>query len=451
MGDALVIRGALVVAMDDERTVAPRDVAIDAQGRIRALLEPGAPAETERTLDATGRVLVPGLIQAHLHLCQTLLRGLCEDLPLREWLRERVWPLEAAHDPDSLRASALLGVAELLRGGTTAILDMGTTRHTDVLFEVARETGIRYTGGKGMMDAGEGVPPLLLEPTATALVESDRLAERWHGSEGGRLRYAYAPRSAITSTWDLLRSVGARARSGEILVQTHASEAKGEPEMVRQKMGSPTIQLLASLGLLRPETCLAHCVWPEPAEADLLVSTGAHVVHCPSSNLKLSSGVAPVADYLDRGVDVALGADGAAANNRLDAWEELRLAALLARMRDGADALPAAQAFELATLGGARALGLDDQIGSVEPGKWADLAILDLETPHAAGPDDVYTRLVFSARADDVRTVLVAGRVLVDEGRATSLDVEAVVTEAERQQKALVARAGVPTVAAVAV
>src|SRR5438034_10658889 len=187
----LAIRGATIVTMDPRRTVVVADVLVDGDGRIAALIPPGddSAASTQRSIDATGMVVVPGLVQAHLHLCQTLFRGLAEDKPLLAWLRESIWPLEAAHDPDSMRASARLGIAELLLGGTTSILDMGTVHHTDTLFETALETGIRYTGGKALMDAGEDVPPSLLEPTAVALRDNDRLADKWHECEDGRLRY----------------------------------------------------------------------------------------------------------------------------------------------------------------------------------------------------------------------------------------------------------------------
>src|ERR687888_920786 len=188
---SLAIRGGTLVTMDPMRAVVQHDVLVGRDGRIRGLVEPGG-GRAERTIDATGRIVVPGLVQAHLHLCQTLFRGLAEERPLLAWLRERIWPLEAAHNPDSLRASARLGIAELLLGGTTAILDMGTVHHTDALFETAAETGIRYVGGKAMMDAGEGVPAGLLEPTATALRDCDRLAQDWPEREGGRLRYAYS-------------------------------------------------------------------------------------------------------------------------------------------------------------------------------------------------------------------------------------------------------------------
>jgi 5-methylthioadenosine/S-adenosylhomocysteine deaminase len=437
----LAIVGGTLVTMDPRRTVAEQDVLVDADGRILDLVEPGQATAARRTIDARGRIVVPGLIQAHLHLCQTLFRGLAEELPLLSWLRRRIWPLEAAHDDDSLWAAARLGIAELLLGGTTAVLDMGTVHHTQALFEAAAECGIRYTGGKALMDTGDDVPPGLLESTPVVLREMDRLAETWHLRENGRLRYAYSPRFVLSATYDLLRSVGARARVDHLLVHTHASEQREEVDLVRQRFGRPNIRLLAELGLADTNACIAHCVWPEPDEFDILATAGGTVVHCPSSNLKLSSGVAPIVDYLEHGVNLALGADGAASNNRLDGWSELRLAGLLAKFRNGTAALPAADAFELVTLGGARALGLDADIGSIETGKCADLVVLDLKRAHAAGPEDVYTQLVYSAGASDVRTVVVDGRVMVEEGRLVAFSEAEAVKDAEKQRGLLVARA----------
>jgi 5-methylthioadenosine/S-adenosylhomocysteine deaminase len=439
---ALAIRGGTLVTMDPLHTIVVGDLLVDAEGRIAAIAPTTENATAARSIDAAGMIVVPGLIQAHLHLCQTLFRGLAEDRPLLAWLRESIWPLEAAHDPDSIRASARLGIAELLLGGTTAILDMGTVHHTATLFETAVETGIRYTGGKALMDTGDGVPPGLLETTAAALRESDRLADAWHEREGGRLRYAYSPRFVLTATFDLLRSVGARARANHMLVHTHASEQREETDLVKQRFGVANIQLLANMGLADTNACFAHCVWPEPDEFDVLESGGASVVHCPSCNMKLGSGMAPIADYLDRGVNVALGADGAASNNRLDGWEELRLAGLMAKLRNGPGAVPAADLFEVATIGGARALGIDIDTGSIETGKYADVAVLDLRRAHATGPDDIYTKLVYSARATDVRTVLVQGQTMVENGQLKAFSESEAVAEAELQRAALLARAG---------
>jgi cytosine/adenosine deaminase-related metal-dependent hydrolase len=437
----LVIRGANVVTMDPLRTIVVADLLVDDQGRIAALAEPGVATPAERSIDAAGMTVVPGLIQAHLHLCQTLFRGLAEEQRLLDWLRQRIWPLEAAHTPESLHAAARLGIAELLLGGTTAVLDMGTVHHTDALFEAAADSAIRYTGGKALMDAGDGVPPSLLEPTAVALRDNDALADRWHEAKAGRLRYAYSPRFVLTATYDLLRSIGTRARANNMLVHTHASEQKDEAEIVRQRFGVPNIRLLANLGLAETNACYAHCVWPEPEELDVLASGAASVVHCPSCNMKLGSGAAPIAEYLERGINVAIGADGAASNNRLDAWEEVRLAGLLSRFRDGLLGLPARDLFELATIGGARALGLDADVGSIEVGKFADLAVVDLRRAHAVGPTDVYTQLVYSARASDVRLVTIGGRVVVEDGRLVAFSEADAVAEADRQRAALLKRA----------
>jgi cytosine/adenosine deaminase-related metal-dependent hydrolase len=441
----LALRGGSLVTMDALRTLVLADVLIDASGRICGLTDPSASAPAERSVDVSGMLVVPGLIQAHVHLCQTLFRGLAEEQRLLDWLRERIWPLEAAHDPASIHASARLGLAELLLGGTTALLDMGTVHHTDAVFEAAAESGIRYTGGKALMDAGDGVPEALIEPTALALRDNDRLADRWHQAEGGRLRYAYSPRFVLTSTYDLLRSVGARARANDLLVHTHASEQREEADVVRERFGVGNIRLLANMGLAETNACFAHCVWPEPEEFDVLSSGGATVVHCPSCNMKLGSGAAPIAEYLERGVNVALGADGAASNNRLDGWEELRLAGLLSRFREGPPGVAALELFEMATIGGARALGLDADIGSIEVGKYADLAVLDLRRVHAVGPEDVYTRLVYSARASDVRLVLVEGRILVEDGRLKVFSEADAIAEADAQRAALLKRAGLPT------
>lgn len=436
----VVVAGGTVVTMNEGRAVVRADVVIGADGAIAGLLAPGAPRPAGvRVIDATGCLVVPGLVQAHLHLCQSLFRGLSEERPLLAWLRERIWPLEAAHDASSLRASARLGMAELLRSGTTALLDMGTVHHTEQLFLAALESGIRYTGGQALMDRGEGVPPRLMQPTEEALAESDALFARWDGAAGGRLRYAYTPRFILSCSAPLLEAVTDRARRLGARVHTHASEQEAELAMVRAEIGRGDLEYFAEIGLTGPWLVLAHCVWLEQAGIDEIARSGTHVTHCPASNLKLASGLAPVRALLDRGVNVALGADGAACSNLIDGWRQLWLAGLVASARDGAGALSARETFELATLGGARALGLGDRIGSIEAGKRADLLIVDT-SPHLPN-GDVYTTLVYSCRASDVRTVLVDGTPMVEDGRLLTLDAEAVRQEAIVARDALVRRA----------
>ncbi len=418
--------------MDARRSVLAAADVLVAGDRIAAV---GAVSEADarghEVIDARGKTLIPGLIQSHIHLCQTLFRNQADDLSLLEWLRDRIWPFEAAHDAGSLRCSADLGIAELLRGGTTAILDMGTVRHTDAVFEAARDAGIRATIGKCHMDVDAGQPRPLREETRDSVREAAALADRWHGAAGGRLRYAFAPRFILSCTDALFREVGGLARERDLLVHTHASENRDECRLVRESRGKDNIEALLGLGVEGRRLRLAHCVHATDAEIDLLARAGAHVLHCPGSNLKLGSGIARIPEMLERGVAVSLGADGAPCNNNLSAFMEMRLAALVQKPRLGPRAMPARTAFELATLGGAAALGLEREIGRIEPGFKADLVLLDLRGGAATAPagEDIYGRIVYSAAASDVTDVWVDGRAVVRGGELQTIDAGALLSE----------------------
>jgi cytosine/adenosine deaminase-related metal-dependent hydrolase len=397
---------------------------------------------TARIVDARGLTVMPGLVQSHVHVCQTLFRGLAEDLPLLPWLRRRIWPLEAAHDPDSLRASANLSVCELLLGGTTTILDMGTTHHHGVVFEVLEESGLRAASGKAMMDEGDDVPVGLLETTLDSLRESFDLAERWDGADGGRLRYAFAPRFALSCSDVLFREVVSLAK-GRYLLHTHACENEEETRAVAALKGRSNVDYLDDLGFLGDGTILAHGIWMTPPEIGRVARSGARVASCPGTNLKLGSGIASLRSLLDAGVRVSLGADGAPANNTLDAFAEMRAAARLAALRSGPGSVTAREILTLATSGGAEALGFGDAIGAIAVGREADLIAVDLETPHAAPTADAPTALVYSARAADVRHVLVRGEVLVEGGHLSRMDAPAAVSDARKAARSLLERAGV--------
>ena len=395
-----------------------------------------------RSVDASGLTLMPGLVQTHVHLCQTLFRGLAEDRPLLPWLRECIWPLEAAHDPDSLRASAELSVLELLLGGTTTVLDMGTTHHHEVVFETLERTGLRAASGKAMMDEGDGVPTGLLETTLDSLRESFDLAERWDGAANGRLRYAFAPRFVLSCSDVLFREVVSLAKD-RYLLHTHASENFEESDVVERLKGRRNVEYFDDIGFLGPQTLLAHCVWLSDREVECLAASGARALHCPHTNLKLGSGICEVGRLRGAGVHVSIGCDGAPANNGLDGFAEMRAAALLAQMKSGPGSVTAREILTMATLGGAQALGWDDRIGRLEPGREADVIAVDLRTPHAAPAPDPLTALVYSGRAADVRHVLVAGEVLVEDGQAVRLDAATVVREAGEQARRAVERAAV--------
>jgi 5-methylthioadenosine/S-adenosylhomocysteine deaminase len=446
---SLLIRGGMVLTMNDRFDVVDGDVSIR-DGRIAAI----APTTTEthdRVIDARGGYVLPGLIQTHVHLCQTLFRGFADDLPLMDWLRTRVWPMEAAHTPDTLRAAARLATTELLASGTTAVLTMETVHDTDAVFETVAASGMRATIGKCMMDFDAQVPKRLQETTRASLDESLALRARWDGAEGGRLRAAFAPRFAVSCSRELLEAVADLSERQHALVHTHASESRDEIAIVRKMSGGlSNLEYLASLRLASPHLCAAHCVWADDRDQQILADHDVKVMHCPGSNLKLGSGVAPVPEMRARGITVSLGADGAACNNRLDMFDEMRLAAGLQAMRLTPGALPARDVLWMATRAGARTLGLEDDIGSLEVGKRADLIIVDLGQPHAAPGAEwrsdrhgVYSSLVYAARGSDVRTTIVDGVVLVDDGVPVRVDPAEVVATARAEARGLAARAGV--------
>jgi 5-methylthioadenosine/S-adenosylhomocysteine deaminase len=435
---SLVLAGGTVLLHEDagwnvvRADVTVRDGKIQAVGRSGGRAVGGAGRVTVR--DCTGCLVIPGLIQAHVHLCQTLFRGLADDLPLEDWLARRIWPLEAAHTEETVYWSALLGAAELLLGGTTAILDMETVRHTGAAFEALERIGIRATAGKCLMDAHpEQAPRGLAESTDNALADAERLAGRWHGAAGGRLRVCFAPRFVPSCSGPLLRAASDLAERFGAQLHTHAAETMVERESVLRTTGMEEIAYLDSVGISGGRAALAHCVWVDADEMARLARQGTNVVHCPSSNLKLGSGVAKVPEMLEAGCRVAIGADGAPCNNRLDVFTEMRLAALIHKPRLGADALPAGTVLELATLGGARALGLEDEIGSIAPRKHADLVVMDLREPHVspAGADPV-SHLIYAANAGDVRDVFVDGRPVVLDHDLVTCPVEEIVREADR-------------------
>ncbi len=431
------MRGAQVITMDERDHVAKLDIRIEGN-RITAV-GPRLSARGLEVVEARGLVALPGLIQAHVHLCQTLMRNQPEGLDLLGWLRERIWPLEGAMTASDMKHAARLGIAELLLSGTTTILDFGSVRHTDELFGAASRLGIRYTGGKAIMDHGQGYPASLRESTEQALDESLRLAARWHGEAGGRLRYAFSPRFLLSCTETSLRACAREARARGMLIQTHAAESSEEVALIRERTGHGNVEHLHALGLSGPHVVLAHGVWLSSYERRLLRETKTRLVHCPSANLKLGSGIARVPELLDEGVVMALGCDGAACNDSLDAFLEMRLTALIHKARHGPGAIPAHVALGLATRDGARALGLET--GVIAPGKLADIILLDLARPHAVpAGGDLCARVVFTAKSSDVHTVIVDGKVLVAEGELAVAKVSSIVREAARAGVALHAR-----------
>jgi 5-methylthioadenosine/S-adenosylhomocysteine deaminase len=398
----------------------------------------------EQVIDARGGYVLPGFIQTHIHLCQTLFRGSADDLPLLEWLKRRVWPMEAAHTPSTLRASALLAASELLLSGTTTVLTMETVHDTDVVFETLASTGMRAVIGKCMMDSDDDVPARMREQTMRSIDESLALKKRWDGAANGRLHAAFAPRFAVSCSRALLEAVATLSAQEHALVHTHASESQDEVEVVRRLSGGySNLEYLAATGLATPRLCTAHCVWITAREQALLAERDVKVMHCPGSNLKLGSGIAPVTEMRARGISVSLGADGAACNNRLDMFEEIRLAATLQAVRHAPGSVSARDALWMATREGARALGFEEELGSVEPGKRADLIVIERDRPHLAPDRDPWTTLAYAARGSDVRLAMIDGEVLVNDFALVHLDAHAIAADARYAGAELAARAGI--------
>ncbi len=443
MSKSILIRNGTIVTMDAENSILRGDLLIR-DGRITSVGEQntGDAADTiDDTIDATGCVVLPGFVQTHIHLCQTLFRGAADDLSLIDWLKKRIWPMEAAHTPESIRASARLGIAELIKGGTTCALTMETVRHTEEVLRVVEETGFRATVGKCMMDKGEELPPELHEQTRASIKQSLALIDEWNGKAEGRIRCCFAPRFAVSCTRELLAEVAKLARERGVMIHTHASENRSECEIVERETGVRNIDYLNSLGIVGPQVVLAHCIHLDNTEMETLAATKTNVAHCPSSNLKLGSGIARVTEMLARGISVSLGADGAPCNNRLDMFTEMRTAALLQKALHGPEVLPAVQALRMATIDGARALGLADEIGSIEVAKRADVIVVDLNELHATPETEVVSSIVYSARASDVRTTIIDGRIVMRDGELATMNEVDVIAEANREAKALSERA----------
>lgn len=442
MRQTILIQGGTLLTIDPGDRIVRADLLIES-GRVSQIGGHIAEEQAAVIIDAAGCVVLPGFVQTHIHLCQTLFRGAADDLSLLDWLKQRIWPMEAAHTPESLRASARLGIAELIRGGTTCALTMETVKHTEEVFRAVEESGFRAVVGKCMMDRGEGVPEQLREETAASLQESLDLLEAWHGRDDGRIRYCFAPRFAVSCTRELLEQVARHSRERGVLVHTHASENLGEIAIVQQETGMRNLAYLESAGLAAPHVALAHCVHIDESELEILQRTQTKVVHCPSSNMKLGSGIARVAEMLSRGICVSLGADGAPCNNRLDMFTEMRSAALLQKATHGPEVLPASRVLRMATIDGARALGLDREIGSIEIGKRADLSIIDVKTLHATPQSDLMSTIVYAAQPSDVQTVIIDGQVVMLDRWLTTMDESSVVDDANREAALLSQRAGV--------
>lgn len=442
MTGALVIQGGTLVTMDRERRVIGADLRIEG-GRIAAI---GAalPTDDAEVIDARGLHVLPGFVQGHTHLGQAIFRGLAEDRELLAWLRERIWPLEAAHEPKSAYWSAMLGGADCLLSGTTTIQDIGIVAHMGAVLQAVVDLGLRAVAGKCLMDEGHGVPAGLAEPTEVALAEARALHAAWHGQADGRITTVLCPRFILSCSRALWEGVVAMAGELDVPVHTHLLEHAHEEDEVTALLGMGQLEYLDSLGVLDTRLSIAHGVQFDDRHRERLAGRPLGVVHCPSANLKLGSGIADLVRLSNTpGLTLGIGCDGAPCNNDMDVLEEIRLSALLQGVKNGPGRWRAEQSLALATIEGARLLGLDAEIGSLEPGKAADLVLLDLERPSSFGAEGVavYDRIVYGTARDQVRRVYVAGIERVRDGVVLGVDPEALARRPAEEIRRLVRRA----------
>jgi 5-methylthioadenosine/S-adenosylhomocysteine deaminase len=363
-------------------------------------------------------VIAPGFVQTHVHSVQSPGRGLADDTDLFEWLYDNILPIEAEFGPEELELASKISYYELIENGTTTAIDHLTVEHSERAFEAAKTVGIRGAIGKVLMDRDS--PEGLLEDTETGLKRSRELIETYHRANGDRIRYSITPRFTPTCSEACLRGCRDLAEDYEdVIIHTHASEADSVVEQSREERGMGDIEWLHEVGLTGENVVFAHVIVTNEREREILADTGTHVAYCPASNMKTGAGIAPIPDYLDRGINVSLGNDGAPANNVLDPLSEMHVGTLLQKVaKKDPETLPAEQIFEMATRNGAKAAGFD-RVGKLEAGWKADIIGLNVDAFRTIPFHDPYSHLIYAANGSDVAFTMVDGEVLMDEGEIT--------------------------------
>lgn len=379
------------------------------------------PFVADETIDGSGCLCMPGLVNLHTHTPMTYLRSVGGDLSLDDWLHKAIFPLEKQWDAQLIRTATDLGCMEMIRFGTTTFNDMYF--YTDEIAEAVKKSGMRALLGHGIVDFDE---------SCADMVEGVRMAEKWHHGANDRIRFSLAPHSEGATTPTLLRKVAQTAKSMGLVVHTHVSETDFDLQECIKRRGATPPAYLEQIGLLDGPVIAAHCVWFNDADIEIFQKHGVTIAHNPISNLKLASGIAPIAKMLKQGCKVALGTDGVASNNNLNLWEEIKLMPMLQKgnMLDPLVVSPA-ETFAAATVVGAKAIGYDD-LGLLKPGYLADLILLDLQVPHMAPTIDLEANLIYAAQGSDVRLTMVDGKILYRDGVFTTLNRQQLLAQAEQ-------------------
>lgn len=435
---SLLVRNGTLVTQDGSRKVVHGDLYAE-DGRITHVGKVAGRKEADRTLDATGQVVLPGLVNLHTHLAMGLFRGFGDDLPLETWLRERIWPAEDKVEERHMRAGADLGLLEMVRGGTTSFLDMYWMEES-VVAPACRAAGVRGWLGEGMIDrtTPKGEPHPKLKGV-------ERFAKALKDAKDPLLTHCPSPHATYTCTKETFAEAARISNEVGVPLHTHCSETRQEVYDVQGASGQRPVAYLQAAGALTDRTVLAHCGWITKGEVGDIAAAKAAVAHCPASNLKLATGgVAPVPELHAAGAKVGLGTDGSASNNVLDLFQTMKLAALVQKQhRWDPTVLPAQRVLDMATRDGADALRRPD-LGRLEPGATADLILVDFRRPHLVPVHDAVSHLVYAANAGDVSATVVHGKVLMAEGRVETMDEAKVLAAAQQAADDVVKAAGLP-------
>lgn len=445
---SILIENGSIVTVNDSNNVYKKGYVFIEDDLIKSVGAGEAPAQyhsADVVIDARLMAVMPGMVNAHTHLFQTFIRGLADDKPLLEWLKAAIWPVAQALTVEDAHTAALLGIVENIRGGATSIIDHQYI-HTepgndDGICRAAAESGIRFMLARGWAD--QDYHSAFMETQEQIINETTRLHEKWHSSDG-RIKVEFAPLIPWGCTDDTMRRTHEISKKWGMGTHIHVAETKTEVDINLEKRGSRHIEWLAELGVLDSQMQLVHSVWLEDNEIDLIAEHDAVVVHCPVSNMYLASGVARVPEMLSRGITVALASDGPGSNNNQDMLELLKTTALLHKVNSlNATILLPKDILQMACRGGAAAFGLPDQIGSLEPGKKADIVLVDLNTPMAMPVHSVPSALVYNLSNRDVDTVIVDGRILMQDKEILFLDETALLERGRNICSALFKRAGI--------
>ena len=423
----IVVHNGIIVTVNSNFDIIEDGIIGVKDGRIEkiAIRTDDRPLPSAReTIDAGGGIIMPGLINTHTHLPMTLFRGLADDLPLETWLNENIFPAESQHiNPESVRWGTLLACAELLLSGTTTCCDGYFLE--DSVAQAAHESGIRAILGHGVIDfPAPGVP----DP-ADSLYTAIKYAEKWHKTSE-RIYPSIFCHSPYTCSQNTLQSAKKAAGDLGILFQIHAAETRREGNQIPGRQKMTPIQYLDEIGILDSQTLLVHCVWMDDKDIEIITARRTGVSHCPQSNMKLGAGIAPIPELIKKGIPVGLGTDSCASNNNLDLFQEMDIAAKLHKA-DTLDptTMPAATVLKMTTIGAAEAIGLDRRIGSLEPGKQADLIVVNTRTPHLTPLYHPESQIVYAAKGSDVNDVIISGKILVRDKKLLNLDLEHIITK----------------------